>query len=392
MQKRIVQSIWGLGALILAFLLGLTVQRAWFPPENLGTAITTPAQAAVRQNATAAPQISGALGNMPVTEVVQRVSPSVVTVGAFKRQVVSQPLIYNHFLGPIYRFAQATTRLPYMGSGFLVTDQGHVVTNHHVIEDSSSYFVTLPDGREFPARLVDADRFTDIALLQIENPSGESLPPPLELANISDIQIGQQVVTFGNPFGNLIQDSTPTITVGYVSAMHRTFQPEASSGRVYQDMIQTDAAINPGNSGGPLVNLQGEVVGVNTFIFSPSGANTGISFAIPSSRVRMFVDEIVTHGYLRPLLFDIDGRNVRVGNRLGVQLTWVKDNGPAALAGLAPGDVVVSIDGRPAENFEQLRLVFASKQIGEEVRLEVLRGRNPTPLKIVYRVQEAQRT
>ncbi len=307
-----------------------------------------------------------------VSRIYEEVNSSIVTVGAVKRQFVAQPWVRD-FFAPSIRILERQQRLPYLGSGFLVDDRGHVVTNFHVIEDSVEIFVTFPDGREFEAKLVDADRFVDVALLQIDA-DGRDLPKPLRFADSEYIRIGEQVIALGNPFGNLIEDSRPTVTVGHVSALQRTFRPDQRQQRVYPDMIQTDAAINPGNSGGPLVDINGEVVGMNTFIVSPTGASAGVGFAIPSNRIRNFVQEIITHGRLRPLLLDFDFQSVRSAEGRAIRVLEVAPGGPAEDAGLRAGDVILEADGRPVESRENFLLVLRGKQVGDTIRLTVWRG------------------
>ena len=344
---------------ITLILAGVGIGSLW--RENAAPVLAAPAVASVT------PVAFGP--KTPVTEVVRKVSPAVVTVGAVKRRVVAQPWFDNYFMEAPR--AQRTVQ-PYMGSGFIVDASGLIVTNFHVIEDSESLFVTLPDGRQFNAKVVDADRYVDIALLQVET-RGEKLPKPLEFANPNQVEIGELAIAFGNPFGTFIEDARPTVTVGYVSALNRNFRPDQQNQRVYQDMIQTDAAINPGNSGGPLVDAEGRVMGVNTFIFSTSGASVGIGFAIPGNRVKTFVEEIRKYGRLQPLLLDFSFRGVMSAQLRGVRLFDVKPNGPAQKAGLAEGDILIEADGRSIGGRDDFYLLFAGKQAGDKVRLKVWR-------------------
>ncbi len=389
MKTGKLKKLAGAGSLILLGLTGgLLLSR---PEERLAEITSSPATAAVSKQPAADDPLPSTRKPKPetaITRVVKKVSNSVVTVGAVKRRYVAQPWIEDYFLGPRMRISEQSQRIPYMGSGFLVDNEGHIVTNHHVIDDSVSYFVTFPDGREFDAELVDADRYADVAVLRIKAEKGTELPQPLEFAESDDLEIGEQVVAFGNPFGNLIEDSRPTVTAGCISALHRTFRPDSENLRVYQDMIQTDASINPGNSGGPLVDVNGDVVGVNTFIFSPSGGNTGVSFAIPSNRVRSVVDEIKKYGRLRPLLLDFTFRTLRTPRITGVQVLDVRDNGPAEQAGINVGDVILSADGRSLRSREDFYLIFASRQVGDQVKLKL--WRNGQESDVVYTVKEAQ--
>jgi len=360
-------------ALGLGISIGLTIERLWFPPlASVAVAAAAPATKPVT----------------PLISTVEQVSPAVVTVGAYKRRVVAEQW-RNDFFFPSIRLKERTDRIPYMGSGFLVDREGYVLTNNHVIEDSQSLFVTFPSGDEFEAELVDADKFADIALLKID-PKGKSIPEPLPFGDGGSLRIGEEVIAFGNPFGNLIEDSRPTITVGYISALHRSFQPDVRNQRVYQNMIQTDAAINPGNSGGPLVDMTGAVVGMNTFIFSTSGASAGIGFAIPIDRLRAFYDEVRTHGRLRPLLLDFAYQTFRSPRVQGVQVQGIIPGGPAESSGLQPGDIIVEADGKPVTSRESFFVLFASKQVGDAVRLKVWRQGELTDIQ--YQIREAART
>jgi serine protease Do len=384
MERRFSTFIASTLLLGLGVFIGLTIHRLWFPPA--GMVIPAAQAAATRQSSsTVAPPAAKSVS--PVVQVVDDVSPAVVTVGAVKRRVVAQPW-YDNFFFPSIRYQERFDRVPYMGSGFLIDSEGLVLTNFHVIEDATSLFVTFPNGEEFPAQLVDRDRFIDVALLRIDA-DGRTLPAPLQLGEADNLRIGEQVVAFGNPFGNLIEDNRPTITVGYISALHRSFKPDVRNQRVYQNMIQTDAAINPGNSGGPLVDMAGQVVGMNTFIFSTSGASAGIGFAIPAERLRAFVQEIRSHGRLRPLLLDFAYQTIASQRLRGIQVQGIIPGGPAEKAGLQVGDVVIEADGRPVMDRESFYVLFASKQVGDRVPLRI--WRQGELVAIEYEVKEAKR-
>ncbi|MEO8377910.1 MAG: trypsin-like peptidase domain-containing protein [Candidatus Sumerlaeota bacterium] len=388
MKVQKLKRLTGVISLILLGLVGGVFLAK--PEEKLASLTSTTAQAAVSKKPESADPLPVKHAPKPettVTRVVKMVSDSVVTVGAVKRRYVAQPWMEDFYFGSRMRVTEQSQRIPYMGSGFLIDDEGHVVTNFHVIDDSVSLFVTLSDGREFDADLVDADRYADVAVLHIKAEKGTKLPTPLTFAESDELEIGEQVVAFGNPFGNLIEDSRPTVTAGCISALHRTFRPDSENMRVYQDMIQTDASINPGNSGGPLVDVNGDVVGVNTFIFSPSGGNTGVSFAIPANRVRGVVDEIKQYGRLRPLLLDFTFRTVRTPRVSGVQVLDVRDGGPAEEAGINVGDVILSAEGRTVGSREEFYLLFASRQVGDQVKLKLWRSGKESD--VLYTVKEA---
>ena len=205
-----------------------------------------------------------------VVDVAQRVSPAVVSISVTKITGERQwDMFGGEFFAP-YNLIMRERNFPYLGSGFVIDQSGRTLTNYHVVEDSSAITITLPDGRSFKAKLLDADSYLDIALLQIEGLKPGDKLPTIPLGDSNSMMIGESVLAIGNPYGPLLADPRPSVSVGVVSAVNRSFRGQQQS-HIYQDMIQTDAAINPGNSGGPLINLDGEAIGINTFIFSRSG-------------------------------------------------------------------------------------------------------------------------
>ena len=273
------------------------------------------------------------------------------------------------------------------GSGFIISKDGYILTNNHVVGDADKVTVKLQDGREFDAKTIGADPHSDVAVVKID---GKDLPY-LKLGNSDDLQVGEWVIAIGNPFG-----LSHTLTVGVVSAKGRSGVGLAD----YENFIQTDAAINPGNSGGPLVNLDGEVVGMNTAIFSRSGGYMGIGFAIPVNMLISVKDQLikegkVTRGYLgvviQPLTQDLaDSFGLKM--QQGILISQVSDDSPAAKAGLKPGDVIIELDGKPAGNIGQFRNQIAMTKPGETRTLNVLRdGKNKrVKVKIGTLTEEAQ--
>jgi S1-C subfamily serine protease len=266
------------------------------------------------------------------------------------------------------------------GSGFVWDDGGHVVTNFHVVQDADSAKVTIGDA-EYDATIVGFSRDQDLAVLRIQAPRGKLAP--LRVGTSADLSVGQKVYAIGNPFGLDF-----TLTTGIVSALGRTIQ--GVGGATIFDVIQTDAAINPGNSGGPLLDSSGRLIGVNTAIYSPSGASAGIGFAVPVDTVSRIVPELVAHGrVIRPVLgVDLDDRlSAYVTRRLGVEGALVRrvdPDGGAAAAGLEgtrldrrggviPGDVVQEIDGKPVKSVGDLLGRLGSYRPGETVTLAVWR-------------------
>ena len=269
------------------------------------------------------------------------------------------------------------------GSGWVWDGQGHILTNAHVIEGASRASVQLADGRAFDARLVGADTVHDLAVLRIE---GEDLPAPLSLAPPEPPQVGTKVLAIGNPFG-----LDWTLTTGIVSALEREL-PGDQAGAIRRGLIQTDAAINPGNSGGPLLNSAGQVIGVNTAIYSPSGGSAGIGFAIPAATVARVVPELIRTGRYSPptlgLLFD--ARVNAAVNRQGLEGVLVLDvprGSPAEQAGvepaqflrdgrIVPGSVITAVEGEPVESLDDLLADIDARQPGEEVTVTFTTGRD----------------
>ncbi|MEL7130360.1 MAG: Do family serine endopeptidase, partial [Pseudomonadota bacterium] len=258
-----------------------------------------------------------------------------------------------------------------LGSGVLVGNDGVIVTNNHVIEGADEFRIVLSDRREYPAELILADERTDLAVLKIDDEAGEL--PVLPFADTRGLEVGDLVLAIGNPFG-----VGQTVTSGIVSATARTDVGISD----YAFFIQTDAAINPGNSGGALINSRGELVGVNTAIFSRSGGSNGIGFAIPSEMVRRVVDAAVNEGRItRPWLglkgqavsFDI-AQSQGLDRPVGIIVTEIYDDGPAERAELRRGDLIVAIDGREVFDERGLNFLATTKSPGERVTLDVMRG------------------
>ena len=333
----------------------------------------------------------------PAVDAARKASPAVVSVTAI--QYVNRPMqqYYDEFFGPFVPFGNQVQEVPMLGSGFIIDPAGYVITNHHVVEDASSVSVTLPDGREFKAKVLDADVYVDIALLKIE---GKNLPVA-PLGTSTDLMIGEGVMAIGNPFGQFYDDPRPTVTLGVVSATGRYFRPQSSgdSTRVYMDMIQTDAAINPGNSGGPLVNLDGNVVGMNTFIISRTGGSQGLGFAIPVEKIKSIVAEVQKYGHLRSLLLDVETQSMSralarhfnlPADTKGAIVTRIQDKGPAQRAGLQLGDIIVRVDARKVNDAEDLYAYFVTLQVGRQIEMEVIRDGKHQVLK--YTVEEGKQS
>ena len=263
------------------------------------------------------------------------------------------------------------------GSGFIISPDGLILTNHHVVGDADRVIVKLTDGREFTAKTIGTDPPSDIAVIKIE---GKNFPV-LPLGNSDTMEVGDWVIAAGNPFG-----LTHTITVGVISAKGRSRLGITD----FEDFIQTDAAINPGNSGGPLINLQGEAIGVNTAIASRSGGYMGIGFAIPINMAKAVEQQLVTkgkvvRGYMGVRIQDLThalAQSLHINTTDGVLLADVSKGSPAARAGLKRGDVMVSFNGQPVHDPGQLRNIVAMTAPGTKVPVQILRDNKKRDLTI----------
>ncbi|HET6617179.1 MAG TPA: trypsin-like peptidase domain-containing protein [Gemmatimonadota bacterium] len=285
------------------------------------------------------------------------VGPAVVSVNVVATQVVRERSVFDDpFMDPFFRGLfpprERQRQVQGLGSGFIVSPDGYIVTNQHVVAGATEIVVTLLDGRQLPAELVEADEVTDIAVLRID---ADDLPT-VRLGNSDNLLIGEWAIAIGNPFGYLLADRNPSVTVGVISAIGRDVRPEPGEGRpqIWSGMIQTDAAINPGNSGGPLVNAAGEVIGVNAFIFSgASGGSIGLGFAIPINRARRVLQDIVELGTIRRPWIGIHLAPVQAdGNAapVGARVIRVDPGSPAERAGIEPGDILAEANGRPLQS------------------------------------------
>ena len=258
-----------------------------------------------------------------------------------------------------------------IGSGVIISPDGYIVTNNHVVDGATEIRVTMSDRRILAGKLVGADPLTDLAVIKIDGSNFPSVP----FGDSTALQPGQTVLAFGNPYGFRF-----TVTRGIVSALNRP-SPFGDNPRKPGEFIQTDAAINPGNSGGPLVDARGEVVGINTFLFSPSGAFAGMGFAIPTQIVRPTVDNLikygkVSHGYMGIGISDVTPENSKffeLHDANGAVVTQVEASSPAAKAGLKVGDVITELDGHKVSDAGQLQVEIGQKRPGTEVKLGLMR-------------------
>lgn len=334
-----------------------------------------------------APLIAPGGSDRNFVEVAQAVTPSVVNISTTRNSRMPEghaspfedPFFKRFFGDELFRrFETPKDRHERsLGSGVIADPNGYIITNNHVVAKADEIKVLLSDKRELKAKVVGTDPKTDVAVIKVE---AQTLPI-IPWADSDKLQVGEYVLAIGNPFG-----LNQTVTMGIISAVGRANVGIAE----YEDFIQTDAAINPGNSGGALVNARGELIGINTAIFSQSGGYMGIGFAVPSNMVRSVMDQLikggkVVRGYLGVSIQELNqelAKQFGVGERRGVLITDVLADSPAKRAKLERGDVIVEYDGHPVLNPTQFRNLVAQTPVGKKVRLRLLRSGKEQELEI----------
>jgi len=379
-----------MATLLLGVVLGLFIYHRYFLPRPGTTpgGVTYAAATGVAGGAAVTSHGRG-MGDLhserenAIVRAVRKVAPAVVSVSVTQvREYVVVDPFWDFFFPERRKVRKAIKGL---GSGFIVDKEGHVWTNEHVVEGADKIVVNLPDGRQFDAKLVGGDPRFDVAVLKIE---GRDLPVA-KLGDSDDVIIGEWAITIGNPFGFILNDNHPTVCVGVISALNRNLS--MSGGQVYRGMIQTDAVINPGNSGGPLVNSNGEVIGINSSLFG-GGDRTyiGYGFAIPINRAKKVADEILRYGEVRPFwtglyIQTVDrllARALRLNLDGGVLVKEVERDSPAEKAGFKVGDVITEVNGQRVRDEEEIRGIFSEGFVGDVYTLKVLRGKRKITLKL----------
>jgi Do/DeqQ family serine protease len=306
--------------------------------------------------------------------VLEKVTPAVVNIAVLQKSPEDEnPMLRDPFFRRFFGLPGDSQPQIAAGSGVIVdAKNGYVITNAHVVKDAREVVITLKDNRRLPAKLVGADPGTDIALLQIAS----TKLADTKWGDSDALRVGDFVIAIGNPFG-----IGQTATSGIVSALGRS----GLSMEGYEYFIQTDASINPGNSGGALINLRGELVGINSAIIGPSGGNVGIGFAVPSVLARAVMDQLIRFGEVKRGRLGISMQDVAGGE--GAQVADVQGNSPAAQAGLKVGDVVIALNGRPVRGAAELRARLSVVPVGESVDLRVQRGQEAQAPSLVLRAR-----
>ena len=314
-----------------------------------------------------------------ITRAIEKVGPAVACINVQQNvsaYTTSDPFFRYFFPPEIYPMKSS-------GSGVVISPDGYVLTNTHVVENASRISVTLSGGDEYDAEVIGVDKTSDLALLLL---NGNNFPFA-EMGDSDDLIIGEWVIALGNPFELFSVSNQPTASVGIISANHMDFGMQKESGRVLQNMIQTDAAINPGNSGGPLVNSEGRVIGINTFIFTGSNYNRGsigIGFAIPINTAKRIAKELKTSGSIdrsfttglvvQPLTRSMI-RHLKIPFRDGVIVVHVDKNSSAQKAGIAIGDIIVTAAGNKVNSPSDIRDIIAEKDLrsGDRIKFKIFR-------------------
>lgn len=330
--------------------------RATTPPPAVAAPLPAQSIAASRRTA--------------ITTAVERVAPAVVTVQTETVERVPADF-FEYFMGG----RTGERRSAGIGSGFIIRGDGVIVTNAHVIGGAAKVSVALRDGTTYSAKVVGVDETNDLAVIKISAPKLPIAP----LGTSTDLLVGEWTIAIGNPFGFVLGNSEPSVSVGVVSAVGRNLAGRADGGGVYVDMIQTDAAINPGNSGGPLVNAMGEVIGVNSSIYSPSGGSVGLGFAIPIDRTKRIVEDLLEHGAVRPAWVGLrlqtpDAQNAREAATAGAIVGRIVPGSPADRAGIQAGDQIVRAGTRAIRNPFDWEARLLDLRVGETMPVAIRRG------------------
>ena len=320
-------------------------------------------------------------------DIVRAVSPAVVNISSTK-VVRRQPSPFDEFFDFLYPFPNDRSkrwRQQSLGSGVIISPEGYIITNNHVVEQADDIRVTLIDEKSFKAKIIGSDPKTDIAVIKIDAKGLPTIP----WGNSDRLQVGEFVLAIGNPFG-----LNHTVTMGIISAVGRVDMGITD----YENFIQTDAAINPGNSGGPLVNIKGELIGINTAIFSKTGGYLGIGFTVPSNMVRIVMDQLikegkVTRGWIGVVIQDITpGLAQKFGLEVseGALISNVVRGGPAYKAGIMRGDIILGFSGKRVKNAATLRNLVAQSKVDSQIEIMVLRQNKEVTIKATIQTLPAK--
>ncbi|WP_114689161.1 Do family serine endopeptidase [Polynucleobacter necessarius] len=375
--------------MLAALFIVATLKPEWLSESRIGSFVET---VSLKESG-----YDGQLSPGSYHEAVKRSMPAVVNI--FTSKASNKPRARKganpNSADPLFKFFfgdQPPEEEPSssLGSGVLVSPEGYILTNHHVISDADDIDVTLSDGRKVKAQVIGSDPETDIAVLKID---AKQLPTPITLGKVESVHVGDVVLAIGNPFG-----VGTTVTSGVVSALGR----DHVGINTFENFIQTDAAINPGNSGGALIDTRGNLIGINTAIYSNNGGSMGIGFAIPINLAKQVMESILSNGSVTRGWIGVEPQNLSKelseslglpANTQGVLLAGVLEGGPASRGGIKPGDVLIAVNGNPTKDVRQLLNQIAQIAPGNEAKLKILRkdkevewtvqtGKRPKPKKL----------
>ncbi|MDP2938972.1 MAG: trypsin-like peptidase domain-containing protein [Candidatus Omnitrophota bacterium] len=382
--------------LIIGLIVGLTVATKFE---------INPKVNALPQESALMPQASSVDFENIFINVAEKVGKAVVSISTETTQKAGGPRVRRYYFGSPFGnkdfeddffnrfFEDFFGNLPEreykqmgLGTGVIIDKDGYILTNEHVIQDADKITVTLPDGREFKAEVKGTDSRSDLALVKIK---ADNLPVAI-LGDSDLVKIGQWVVAIGNPFGYMIHSPEPTVTAGVVSALHRSLPRTTRRDRDYTDLIQTDAAINPGNSGGPLVNLKGEIIGINVAIFTTSGGYQGVGFAIPGNVAKKVVNRLiqgkkVVYGWLGVSVQELNEKLAEyfgLKEKQGVLVSGAIKDGPAEKAGIKNGDIILTFDGQRVNSVRDVLKLTGNTEVGKKVKLGILRDKKPLSVEV----------
>jgi Do/DeqQ family serine protease len=359
------------------FMAGMVLTGKMRSADESSAAPVSAIHTAVAQPGSSAAPVGPVMGGLPdLSSVAARAVPSVMNISSLRVEHQTSPFavdpLFRYFFGDPDEIPGYGNRISQsLGSGVVVSSDGYVLTNNHVVGDPNAQVsIVLPDKRELKSKVVGVDPMTDIALLKID---ARGLPV-LPWGDSSKLKVAEWVLAIGNPF-----QLSQTVTLGIVSATGRTLEGRLAT---YEDFIQTDAAINPGNSGGALVNARGELVGINTAIFSETGGYEGIGFAVPSNLAKHVMDDLIRFGEVQRgaipgiqlmALTTQDAEYLGAPNTRGALVAQMARRSDAWAAGLRPGDIVISFNGHDVDDVSQLQRLIADSKVGTTARVEVLR-------------------
>jgi len=369
-------------AILLTLISGIVIGKYFFPGNKNVSPVS--GVAPVKNEIQADSKNISETRENAITRAVKKVSPTIVGINVEEVREVQDPFsmfdndpFFKQFFGNRPAQKQVVKGL---GSGFIISSDGYILTNDHVAGNAIKISVTMTNGETIEAKLIGSDKNSDVALLKINKSNLEYV----KLGNSDDVIIGEWVIALGNPFGLFEINDKPTVTVGVVSATN--MKVNADGNRVYKDMIQTDASINAGNSGGPLVNAEGDVIGMNTIIFTGGNYNTGsigVGFSISINRVKKIFEEIKSNGKIERNFnvgFRIQGIDERIAKYLkldkaqGVVVTDVQKGGLSDNAGLKPEDVIIMANGEVIRNEQDLLFIVNDMRTGETLKLKIIRN------------------